>query len=64
MHEHGVAQHDLKVKRIIVARNGVVKIIDFGSADVSRNTLTGERLNSTEDYVRTPITRAPEDHRK
>ncbi|KAF1841550.1 kinase-like protein, partial [Cucurbitaria berberidis CBS 394.84] len=62
MHESGIAHRDLKVENVMVARNGVVKLIDFGSAAASRSALAGTRLNSTENWVGTPITMAPEVH--
>ena len=62
MHDSGISHRDLKVENVMVARNGVVKLIDFGSAAVSRSALTGARLNSTANWIGTPITMAPEVH--
>ncbi|EMD92183.1 hypothetical protein COCC4DRAFT_30582 [Bipolaris maydis ATCC 48331] len=62
MHENGIAHRDLKVENIMVARDGTVKVIDFGSAAVSRNLLTGARIGSWANWIGTPITMAPEVH--
>lgn len=64
MHESGIAHRDLKVENIMVARDGTVKVIDFGSAAASRNLLTGARIGSWANWIGTPITMAPEVHRE
>ncbi|KAF1838976.1 kinase-like protein [Decorospora gaudefroyi] len=62
MHEQGIAHRDLKVENILVARDGTVKLIDFGSSAPSRNMVTRARLNSWANWIGTPITMAPEVH--
>ncbi|EUC46987.1 hypothetical protein COCMIDRAFT_91241 [Bipolaris oryzae ATCC 44560] len=62
MHEHGIAHRDLKVENILVARDGTVRVIDFGSAAASRDMLTGARVASWANWIGTPVTMAPEVH--
>ena len=62
MHEHGVAHRDLKVENVMIARDGTVKIIDFGSSAFSRNPLSGDGLKSWANWIGTPVTMAPEVH--
>ncbi|EUC34911.1 hypothetical protein COCCADRAFT_65305, partial [Bipolaris zeicola 26-R-13] len=64
MHERGIAHRDIKVENIMVARDGTVKVIDFGSAAASRNLLTGARIASWANWIGTPVTMAPEVHRE
>ncbi|KAF2470865.1 kinase-like protein, partial [Lindgomyces ingoldianus] len=60
MHSRGLAHRDLKIENIMVARNGVVKVIDFGSAAASRDLL--QTSDICKNWVGTPITMAPETH--
>ncbi|KAF2678766.1 kinase-like protein [Lentithecium fluviatile CBS 122367] len=60
VHENGIAHRDLKVENILVARDGTVKLIDFGSSAPSRNMVTGARLISWANWIGTPVTMAPE----
>jgi serine/threonine protein kinase len=62
LHEQGFAHRDLKVENIMVTQDGVVKLIDFGSAEASRNPLTGQVITSRRNWVGTPVSMAPEVH--
>jgi serine/threonine protein kinase len=64
MHDHGIAHRDLKVENVMISRDGTVKLIDFGSTALSRDTLTGAKLGSRENWLGTPITMAPEAHKE
>ncbi|ORY01586.1 kinase-like domain-containing protein, partial [Clohesyomyces aquaticus] len=62
MHSNGLAHRDLKVENIMVTDDGVVKLIDFGSATPSRDISVSDTICPANNWVGTPITMAPEAH--
>ncbi|GME63224.1 kinase-like protein [Neofusicoccum parvum] len=60
VHSLGVAHRDLKVENFMVSHDGTVKLIDFGSASVFRDPVTGHHVHHMENRVGTLITMPPE----
>ncbi|KAI9704086.1 MAG: hypothetical protein M1836_006947 [Candelina mexicana] len=44
LHMEGIAHRDLKLENVLVTEDGVVKVIDFGSASLFRDGLTDEAV--------------------
>lgn len=47
-HEHGIVHRDLKPENVLIDKNGIVKLVDFGIArsEVSNLTTTGEIIGT------------------
>ena len=56
IHSHNIIHRDVKPENMLLSKNGVLKICDFGFA---RSTFKGENKEFT-DYVSTRWYRAPE----
>lgn len=56
IHSHNIIHRDVKPENMLLSKNGVLKICDFGFA---RSTIKGENKEFT-DYVSTRWYRAPE----
>lgn len=56
IHSHNIIHRDVKPENMLLSKNGVLKICDFGFA---RSTIKGEGKEFT-DYVSTRWYRAPE----
>ncbi len=56
-HQHGIIHRDIKPSNILVDREGVPKLIDFG---ISSIVCRGERLTRTGDHLFTPDYASPE----
>jgi|GEM_PF-6951529 serine/threonine protein kinase len=56
-HEHAVVHRDVKAANILVARNGAVKVVDFGLAYAGARSA---QLTSTGAIVGTPVYMSPE----
>jgi serine/threonine protein kinase len=54
MHAKGVMHRDIKPENLLLSRNGVLKVCDFGLARYLNNT------NPLSEYVSTRWYRAPE----
>ncbi|MFA6029344.1 MAG: serine/threonine-protein kinase [Elusimicrobiota bacterium] len=57
-HEHGIVHRDLKPANIMLTRESVVKVMDFGIARVGKDAL--HRLSMTNTVAGTPPYMAPE----
>ncbi|MEQ8859722.1 MAG: protein kinase [Pseudomonadales bacterium] len=55
-HEHGVVHRDIKPPNLMVNRQGVVKVVDFGIARL----IDGTRMTRTGSSIGTPVYMAPE----
>jgi cyclin-dependent kinase-like len=56
MHEKGVVHRDIKPENLLLSRNGIIKICDFGFA----RPLSDDKNFMYTDYVSTRWYRAPE----
>jgi hypothetical protein len=60
LHEHLVVHRDLKHSNIMVTRDGVVKLLDFGIAKVQANMAQAPDLTSPDFRILTPNYASPE----
>lgn len=59
LHTHGVIHRDLKPENILISDTGILKVIDFGIAQLLTETTEEERINK-QRLIGTPIYMSPE----
>lgn len=56
-HEHDVIHRDIKSQNIMITKNNIIKLVDFG---LSRYVKSDSKLSRTNDLIGTPLMLAPE----
>lgn len=59
LHTHGVIHRDLKPENILITKNGVIKLIDFGIAQLLTEN-PAEKVEPSSSLIGTPIYMSPE----
>lgn len=60
LHEHGFVHRDIKPSNILLGRDGVVRIVDFGLACLHDELSSDDLLTGTHQIVGSPACMAPE----